>query len=568
MVIRLPTYGRARTELPSVADVLDYPALRRGDPVVVAGASGLRRPVRWVHVSEVLGIADLLRGDELLLTTGMILPEDPAGITGYVERLADANVAALVIGLGPRFAEPLPEAMIAAADRRGLPLIALRRTIAFIDVTEEVHATLVDVQVRELQASENIHRIFSSLAVQGSTPERVLSHVAKLSGFAVVLENRDHRLLAFDPAKRSRGDVLEEWAEYTQVPVRRTRTYYDPQTGWLRTTVGARGDDWGQLILMAGDAGERDVSGSVDATTTVPRSLIMLVEQAASTLAINRLVDRESELLELNTHQSLLRRLLAGPNDAAGLEQHAAALGVSLRRCALTAIAVRSRRGGEGIVRRRDELHSLATTIAEVARREHLPALIAPLDEDTVGGLVDLTGAARAAGSETSASIDRISGLLAQQGLDVVLAHAGPASGLDAARQNLAEAIETVAAAIGVGMDSAVLGWDDLGIRGVVYALRDDPRLARFADRLLAPLLRHDREHDTTLVDLLRHYLDAGRNKTVAAQRAYVSRPWMHERLRLISSLLEIDLEDEEQCMNLQIALVIADTADRTQRPH
>ena len=36
--------------------------------------------------------------------------------------------------LGPRFAEPLPAAMIEAADRRGLPMVALRRTIAFIDV--------------------------------------------------------------------------------------------------------------------------------------------------------------------------------------------------------------------------------------------------------------------------------------------------------------------------------------------------------------------------------------------------------------------------------------------------
>ena len=142
MVIRLPMYGNTPSELPTVDDALGFPTLRRGDPVVVAGSLGTAHRVRWVHVSEMVGIADLLRGGEMLLTTGLMLPDDEAGLAAYIERLADADVAALVIGLGPRFAEPLPAAMIEAANRRGLPLIALRRTIAFIDVTEEVHAAM------------------------------------------------------------------------------------------------------------------------------------------------------------------------------------------------------------------------------------------------------------------------------------------------------------------------------------------------------------------------------------------------------------------------------------------
>ena len=60
-------------EYPTVADLLKLPELAAGRPRVVAGAKGLQRPVRWVHVAEVPDIAPLLRGGELILTTGIAL---------------------------------------------------------------------------------------------------------------------------------------------------------------------------------------------------------------------------------------------------------------------------------------------------------------------------------------------------------------------------------------------------------------------------------------------------------------------------------------------------------------
>jgi len=56
--------------LPTVADVLRMPEVRRGHPRVVAGQGALGNPVRWVHVSELADTAPLLRGGELVLTTG------------------------------------------------------------------------------------------------------------------------------------------------------------------------------------------------------------------------------------------------------------------------------------------------------------------------------------------------------------------------------------------------------------------------------------------------------------------------------------------------------------------
>ena len=57
----------------TVADVLQMPSVRGADPEVLAGARQLERQVRWVHTTELADIGPLLRGGDLVLTTGIAL---------------------------------------------------------------------------------------------------------------------------------------------------------------------------------------------------------------------------------------------------------------------------------------------------------------------------------------------------------------------------------------------------------------------------------------------------------------------------------------------------------------
>src|SRR5207244_13284631 len=84
------------------------------------------------------------------------------------------------------------------------------------------------------------------------------------------------------------------------------RTWYDAAAGWLVTTVGARGEDWGRVILVCdGPPGPGDR---------------VLVERAATTLALGRLLTRQQESLERQGPRSLLSAVLAqayaGPEEA------------------------------------------------------------------------------------------------------------------------------------------------------------------------------------------------------------------------------------------------------------
>src|SRR4051812_36481038 len=103
--------------------VLRHPSLARGEPRVVAGAAELQRRVRWIHSSEVLEIASLLRGGEFLLTGGaMLRAASVADQRRYVRELAARGVAGVGIETGRDLAE-VPPSLLTEAEELGFPVV-------------------------------------------------------------------------------------------------------------------------------------------------------------------------------------------------------------------------------------------------------------------------------------------------------------------------------------------------------------------------------------------------------------------------------------------------------------
>jgi hypothetical protein len=133
----------------TLREVLELDAVRRGLPLVVAGADRLDVAVRWVHAVEVADdVARLLRGGELILSTGIALPESSSELACYVGELATAGVAGLAIELGRRYASSLPAALVAAASSSGVVLIEFRREVPFVEITEAVHTRIFEARAQ------------------------------------------------------------------------------------------------------------------------------------------------------------------------------------------------------------------------------------------------------------------------------------------------------------------------------------------------------------------------------------------------------------------------------------
>src|SRR5271156_222361 len=309
--------------LPSLDEVLAMDVCRRGRPAVLAGAGRIGTPVRWVHAIELTDVARLLRGGELVLSTGIALPDDDRLLTAYVTELADVGVAGLAVELGRRYAGSLPGALVAAAKRAGLPLIAFEREVAFIEITEAVHARIIDAQLEELRVSERLHEMFTELSVAGASAEEIVRQAAALAGRPVILA-------ALSPGGADPGRLLSGFAGRSRSVRLPGRTAFDEASGWLVTPVGAHGEDWGRVILVC--------DGPPSSTDTV------LIERAATTLALGRLLTRHRESLERQAHRTLITGIIsqshADPAEAAG---RARAPGVPVDGRQLIALVLRFR---------------------------------------------------------------------------------------------------------------------------------------------------------------------------------------------------------------------------------
>ncbi|MFC4106286.1 PucR family transcriptional regulator [Micromonospora zhanjiangensis] len=562
---------------PTVREVLALEPVRVGAPRVVAGEAALDRLVRWVHVAEVPDIATLLGGGELVLTTGIGLPADDDGLRAFVTGLADVGISGLVIELGRRYAASVPRVMVVAAERRGLPLVELRRPTPFVPITEAVHALIVDAQLTELRASEQIHQRFTELSVDGAEPAEVVRQAAELAGCPMVLENLSRQVLAYDAAGESAGRLLDGWERHSRRIRVDGRTGYHPDTGWLVTMVGARGQDWGRLLLRwpgpDTSSAPHDMPPSGVATppsgqVTAPTRLVILVERAASTLALGRLIRRDAEGLERQLHRNLLTALLdhARPVDEVALR--ARALGVPLERRWLVGVVVRHRAdqpGPEpGSEAAQVRLRDLSEAVSDAVREAGLAGLVAALDEQAVGVLLTLhdqqvEGAALAA---FAATLDRVRlGAApppagpAPAGAVIVAAGSGVATAREA-RRSLIEARQVADAARRGRWDVVVFRLPDVGLAGLLHLLRDEPRLQTFVERELGALLSYDAEHPRDqLLDTLRAYLDHGRNKSAAAAAAHLSRPAFYDRLTRIAKITGANLDSVEATLSLHVAL-------------
>lgn len=135
--------------------ILADAVVQKTEPELVCGTAS-EVDVRWVHASEQLDIAPLLRGGELILMEGVnLVTADAAQLHTYVDTLVARDIAALAVETTPRLPR-IPEALVEHAEASGLPVIHLRRRVPFVQICESINSQLADVSLRRVRIADRI----------------------------------------------------------------------------------------------------------------------------------------------------------------------------------------------------------------------------------------------------------------------------------------------------------------------------------------------------------------------------------------------------------------------------
>ena len=187
--------GSGSSGVLTLRDALDDPALTAAHPTVLAGWAHLDAPIRWVHTSELLEIAELLTGGEMILVAGVFLTDStPERMRAYIDSLADVGAVALAVET-PRFGS-LPTPLIEHALERDFPLIALGEVVRFVDITRAINSRLVSESVRALQFNDDVtHRLAGVLAAQGNL-EAMVNALRDVTGCSIIVRSASGAVLA------------------------------------------------------------------------------------------------------------------------------------------------------------------------------------------------------------------------------------------------------------------------------------------------------------------------------------------------------------------------------------
>lgn len=507
----------------TVADVLRIEEVCAAGPCVVAGRGRLDRAVRWVHIAEVPDVAKLLRGGELILTTGIALPEDDDSLAEYVRELAQAGVSGLGIELVRRYAH-VPRQLVTAADKWELPLIALNREAPFVAITEAVHAQILHRQLAQLRVKEHVHRAFHALP-PGASPSDVVHRMSELTGCPVVFEGLAHRPLAVAARTVPLEELLSGWEV-------RSRRHGDEHPGWLAAAVQPSGQACGRVVLL------------LDHEPGVLHHAV--IETGASLLAVGWLLAGTPASLQHAAQRDLVDDAANGRCRSINeLHVRARSLDVVLRPHRLVILAMRSA-----------PPFCPEQAVLQAVERTRTVGLVGQLRDDLIYAVLAVPSQeSHATRAEKVAAEVRQGYPGPPECLAVGGAFLRDDATLDDLARAFAEADEAGRAMLGSGGERFAT-IQDIELRGLLRLLGDDPRVQRFVARQLRPVWEHDEEHGTHLLDILASFLDCAGNKSAAAARAHLSRAAFYNSLDRLSGVLGRDLELPEVRVALHVALL------------
>jgi PucR family transcriptional regulator, purine catabolism regulatory protein len=538
----------------TLRQVLDLDVLRKAGARVVAGAEGLDRLVRWVHIAEIPDIAELIKGGELLLTTGIGLSPTAAAQRRYMTEIADAGAVGLVVELGRMFTS-IPPGMVQVAQRRGFPLIALERETRYIEVTEAVHRAIVSNQYTLLHQAEEISRDFTDLILGGAGIREIIAMLADILRNPVVLEDAAGNVIE----QAGRVTAWEEHALVAHDEAARGRVQRGSACMWVG--IWLRHEAWGRVHVLETDRTLDEITG-------------LVLDRACTALGLVLLSSEVGAHLAGRAGSALLADVLAGRHGTvAEFLRRARSLGVDLSQGRLAtlvlepvSLAEQARRNALAEAERQRIRLMMAEETGRAARELGLAALIG-LEGDRVLTVVAVpVGAEMSVGGSLPRALEALA-VAARRRIRAVapsltvVAGAGREVAASSLQRSLEEATEAVdfartAAVSAVSAVSApVHHFADLGIYQLLVRLAQDPELSRFVDSELSPVLEHDARSRAKLLPTLRCYLDNAGRKAETARALRVQRRTLYARIGRLESALGRSLEEADTRTRLTLAL-------------
>jgi purine catabolism regulator len=520
---------------------------------VVAGQNGLSREVTWAtRLRPTPPAFGHLEGGELVLLPERVLQllDDRLTLEDVTRHLVSFNVSAIA-----HLGQVTPGAK-AVADEANIPLLVLPAGIDLGRLESDASQLIMERRREAQRQGQEVGRRLMELAIAGEPLPAMVRTLAEMAGRPVVLESRDGRMLAFQPAP---GDPMT--AEDVEQGLTRTRAAV---LAWYRSVVGGASPadppnesyllDEKHARVVAPIIGRDGLLGGLSLIVPAPRGQSVdgiLASRGAAACAVVLAREQAAATARREIELNVLDEILDGAlRSEVTLLQQAKRLGHDL---AQPHVAIIARIDQTSVARARDDRWAL---LEETLGRRGARILWRLRNNNAeIIWPVATAAAAEDAANELHEEITQALPGLGSQGLAVSISVGRVQQGLAGIRVSYQEAKQALSLGRRLHGPGRVTRFDELGVYRVIFAAEGLKELEEFHQENLSSLLAYDREHGGELLRTLEAFFQACCSPKEAAAILNVHRNTILYRLERIRDITALDLDDADVRLRLHLAL-------------
>lgn len=531
----------------TVADILKRPLFQHAE--LVAGTRGVNRPLRWVHILERPDFVSFLNGGELILSTGVGFGEDTEKRVTYLQDLITRKAVGLCIELGQHF-PMIPDDMMELANHLDFPLVVFHQPVRFVDLTLELHESLINQHMYSLRKLESYSRDIQKLTLHGQGIPKLLQHLhlevqtqvffMSLDGpsfFAPSMpQTVQNELIELFSTLRQNGTIQDE--QNGIVPIaEKKQIMYQPIT--------AMGHVLGFLGIVLYEREPNDLLQLTADYTATAMAQILLRRMFAE----ERAYDEQSRLIDdllqdRYTDEDYIRSMLGIQGKQVTPRYVAVILNLLV-----SSLSYEDERGVPfydlfGIFRSIMSRHGFRVLMRSKGNRLFL-FLIEQKSTPSLRKQVE----------KVLKELDKSTKRTLGQEVEITFGVSRPSTRYVEAKRYFSEAENILANQHHFTSPF----YDDLGIHRLLLTIQDGFVLESFIEDYLGPLLHHDKTYHSQLVHTLRVLLAHQGSKQEAAEQLYIHRQTLYHRMNKISECIGDSFLQPEHRLCLEVALVAHD---------
>ncbi|MEH6942924.1 PucR family transcriptional regulator [Bacillus sp. JJ722] len=211
---------------------------------VIAGKGGINRLVKWVHIVEVTNIRNLLKGNELILSTAVAWKEDKERFISILQQLIESNASGLCIEIGT-YTSQIPSEIIEIANRNKFPIILFQQEVPFVEITQDIHTLLINRQYEMISKLESYSEVLNKKLLTVEHVDEILTFVQQCLQLTVLITYKNKEFQFYPVMHVSEQDKI--WN------VLRDPHLSNPSYSIASNPINVLGETYADLIFLSNE---------------------------------------------------------------------------------------------------------------------------------------------------------------------------------------------------------------------------------------------------------------------------------------------------------------------------